>query len=66
MSVESDIDQLHERIKNLELKISELESYLGVEWYDVPMRECYINQGGAINYDIWPKSYRKIGKSYLK
>lgn len=44
MSVETEIDQLLKRIEELELKISKLESYLGVEWYDVPLHECYIKE----------------------
>ena len=33
---------MSDRIEELEQKLSALEEYLGVEWYDVPGRERYV------------------------
>ena len=38
------MNDLEKRIKALELKLAKLEEYLGVEWYDVPMRERYVKK----------------------
>ena len=38
------LDQLKERVEELERRQSAMEEYLGVEWYDVPMRERYIEK----------------------
>ena len=38
------IRDLEERVEELELRQSAMEEYLGVEWYDVPMRERYIEK----------------------
>lgn len=34
------------RIEELERRLSAMEEYLGVEWYDVPGRECYVKRSG--------------------
>lgn len=38
--------ELEKRIIDLELKSSKLEDYLGVEWYNTPLRERYVEKGG--------------------
>lgn len=38
------LDRLKERIEELERRQSAMEDYLGVEWYDVPMRERYVEK----------------------
>ena len=42
------LDQLKERVAELERRQSAMEDYLGVEWYDVPGRERYVEKD---NYD---------------
>ena len=46
MKVAGHLDRLEERVEELERRQSEMEDYLGVEWYDVPMRERYVEKGG--------------------
>lgn len=38
--------ELEKRIIDLELKSSKLEDYLGVEWYNAPLHERYVEKGG--------------------
>lgn len=35
---------MSDRIEELERRLSAMEEYLGVEWYDVPGRECYVKK----------------------
>ena len=38
------MDNLEERIEELGRRQSAMEEYLGIEWYDVPMRERYVKK----------------------
>ena len=38
--------ELEKRIIDLEFKSSKLEDYLGVEWYNAPLHERYVEKGG--------------------
>lgn len=38
------MNDLEERIEKLERRQSAMEEYLGIEWYDVPMRERYVEK----------------------
>ena len=35
---------MSERIEELERRLSAMEEYLGIEWYDVPGRERYVKK----------------------
>ena len=36
--------RMNDRIEDLDQKLSAMEEYLGVEWYDVPRRERYVRK----------------------
>ena len=38
------MNDLEERIEELERRQSAMEDYLGVEWYNVPLHEQYIEK----------------------
>lgn len=35
---------MNDKIEELERRLSAMEEYLGVEWYDVPGRERYVKK----------------------
>lgn len=42
--LEKRMGELEKRIIDLELKSSKLEDYLGVEWYNAPLHERYVEK----------------------
>ena len=38
------MDEIESMVAEIKMKLSALEDYLGIEWYDVPLRERYIKK----------------------